>query len=1069
MKKGFLDRISPFSLTLVMVVLMVIGVALMPSLRLSYNPTPKQGQKLTVSTTWKGASSEVMEAQVVSPIEATLSTVVGIDEISSTSSEEQGKVFITLKEGVNVASKRFEISTLLRQISESLPDGVSYPELTGGQANQGSVSEMLLLSYTVNADMELSQIAEYISEQMVSPLSEVKGVTNVWLTGSTTDYLDVEYDPQRLELYGLSARDIATSIRDFLGRSSIIGDVDLQRTATKKERITLLLQTQMGRDLGSAPITSVEGRMIYLRDVATIESRERSAERYFRINGMNTINLTIYIDGDENVISMSDKLLQEVERLKNGLDDGYYITLSQDKAEEIRTELFSLVSRTLLALIILLLFVLAASRSWRYLSIVAITLAANIFIAVIFYYLFNVELHLFSLAGITVSFGIIIDTSIVMVDHYNYYRNRTVFSAILAALITTIGSLVIIFFMPDYIKENLTDFASVIIINLGVSLIVSLLFVPALIDRMKMKPQKKNRGGSRRVVRWNRLYISYISFVQRRKWIYIILMILAFGLPVHLLPATLNKTERGQEKREDKWYETLYNKSIGSPLYQQTLKEPVEYSLGGALRLFSTTLDSRTFSRREQQTKLTITARLTEGNDGAGNGALLNVKMVEMDRFLSTFEKIQRFETSISGDSGRIVVEFADSIQKSSFPQQLESEVISRAISIGGVDWSTYGVSERGFSNSLNLDHKSYSIELTGYNFQRLRSYANELLELVSANQRASDASIESGRYSYYSRQERGLAMQYDGEKIALYQINLPAAHAALTEQLNEEQLGEYKSRDSRYEIDYHSSQRDRFDLWSLMNQYIKVGESQIRYSHIAAMSERNAKQTIDKRNQEYTISVAFNFLGSYTLADRFTNGVIDEMNARLPVGFVAKNRSWGWYKDSGEQYWLILLIIVIIFFMCSILFESLRQPLVIISLIPLSFIGTFFTYYFTKIPFGTGGFASLVLLSGLVVNSAIYLINEYNTQLKESRGRRSIAIYAKAYNHKIIPILLTVLSTALGLIPFLMDSATDNNSFWFSFAVGSISGLLFSVVALVFFMPILMNYKNTKKIEGNE
>ncbi|MFR9502734.1 MAG: efflux RND transporter permease subunit [Rikenellaceae bacterium] len=1059
MKKGFLDRISPFSLTLVMVVLMVIGVALMPSLRLSYNPTPKQGQKLSVTTTWKGASSEVMEAQVVSPIEATLSTVVGIDEISSTSSEESGKIFITLKEGVNIASKRFEISTLLRQISESLPGGASYPELSGGQANGGTASETLLLSYTVNADKELGQIAEYIEEQMVSPLREFKGVTNVWLTGSSSEYLDVEYDPQRLELYGLSARDISTAIRDFLGRSSIVGDVERQLKTGDKERITLLLQTQVGDDLGAAPIASVEGRMIYLRDVAVVGSRERSAERYFRINGMNTINLNIYVDSEENVISMSDGLLSEVERLQAALEEGYYITLSQDKAEEIRVELASLVSRTLLALVILLLFVLVASRSWRYLSIVAITLAANIFIAVIFYYLFNVELHLFSLAGITVSFGIIIDTSIVMVDHYNYYRNRTVFSAILAALITTIGSLVIIFFMPDYIKENLTDFAAVIIINLSVSLVVSLLFVPALIERMGMRPQAKNRGGSRRVVRWSRFYSKYITFVQRRKWIYITVMILAFGVPLHLLPTELNKTERGQEKREDKWYETLYNKSIGSPLYQQTLKEPMEKALGGSLRLFSTTLDSRTFSRREQQTKLTITARLTEGNDGAGNGALLNIKMAEMDRFLATFDKVQRFETSVNGDSGTIVVEFADSVQRSSFPQQLESEVISRAISIGGVDWATFGVSERGFSNSLNLDRKSYSIELTGYNYQRLRGYAEQALALIQQNQRASDASVETGRYNGYSRKERGLAMSYDAQKVSLYQIDLPAAHAALTEQLNEEQLGEYKSRGNRFEVDYHSSQRERFDLWSLMNQYITVGESQIRYSHIASMSERNSKQTIDKRNQGYTISVAFNFLGSYTLADKFTNGVVDEMNSTLPIGFMAKNRSLGWYEDKGEQYWLILLIVVIIFFMCSILFESLRQPLVIISLIPLSFIGTFLTYYFTKIPFGTGGFASLVLLSGLVVNSAIYLINEYNTQLKRDQGRSSISLYTKAYNHKIIPILLTVLSTALGLIPFLMDGKADNNSFWFSFAIGSISGLLFSVVAMVFFMPILMRY----------
>ncbi len=1063
MKTNPLNRISSFSLILIMVVLMIIGVALIPQLQLSYKPSPKQGQKLTVDVSWSGASAQAIEAQVVSPIEATLSTVVGIDEISSRSQEQRGNIYITLKEGVNVASKRFEISTLLRQVAQSLPDKVSY-NLSGGTVNNGSTNDQLLLSYTINADAELDQITEYINQSLIPTIKEIDNVTNAWLTGSSPTYLDIEYDPQMITRYGLDARDIAVGVTDFLGRSSIIGDVDIDTKQGYKQRITVILQTEQGKDLGDVPLGVFAGRLVHLGDVAQIKSKVRSAERYFRINGMNTINMNIYIDGEANVIALSNIVQKEVERLQRSLSDQYHITLTRDAADEIRSELNNLIKRTLLALAILLLFVLIVSRNLRYLSIIAITLAANVLISIILYYLLNVELHLFSLAGITVSFGIIIDTSIVMVDHYNYYRNRSVFTAILAALITTIGSLVIIFFMPEYIKNNLTDFAAVIIINLAVSLLISLLFIPALIEKMGAKPNTKSRRSNRRVVKWSRLYMRYISFMQRRKWIYITLLVLAFGLPLFALPEKLGDTKdyRSREQQQPlKWYKELYNKSIGGDLYQQSLREPLEKFLGGTLRLFSSSLSSRTFSRSEPQTKLTITARLTEGNDGDGNGALLNEKMLEMDRFLSTFDKIKRFETYVNGDAGNIKIEFADSIQKSSFPQQLEAEVISRAISIGGVDWATFGVSERGFSNSLNLDRRSYAIELTGYNYQRLRHYAKQLSAMIEANKRAEDVLIEDGVYNYGVRTERGIALDYHSESIALYGVDLSAAHQSLAELLNSEQLGTYKNQDRSYAIDYHSSQRNKFDLWALMNQYLLVGDNYVRFSHIASIGERNAKQVIDKRNQEYTLSIAFNFLGSYTLADKFTNTTIDNMNKILPVGFAAKNRSWGWYNDKGEQYWLILLIVVIIFFMCSILFESLRLPLVIISLIPISFIGTFLTYYFSGIEFGTGGFASLVLLSGLVVNSAIYLINEYNTQLSKRQGSL-IKMYIKAYNHKITPILLTVLSTALGLIPFLMDGAKQSE-FWFSFAVGSISGLLFSTVALVLFMPILMNFEIKK------
>lgn len=208
--------------------------------------------------------------------------------------------------------------------------------------------------------------------------------------------------------------------------------------------------------------------------------------------------------------------------------------------------------------------------------------------------------------------------------------------------------------------------------------------------------------------------------------------------------------------------------------------------------------------------------------------------------------------------------------------------------------------------------------------------------------------------------------------------------------------------------------------------------------------------------------------MGTYELSDQFIKKTTEEVNAALPVGFRVVNTSYGWYDDKGTQYWLILLIVVIIFFTCSILFESLRQPLVIISLIPVSFIGTFLTFYFSGTNFGTGGFASLVLLSGLVVNAAIYIINEYNGIRSNCPDRAKrlppVKLYVKAYNHKIVAVLLTVLSTVLGLVPFLIDGP-QAEAFWFSFAIGTMGGLLFSIIALVFFMPILMPLFHKHKI----
>jgi multidrug efflux pump subunit AcrB len=214
------------------------------------------------------------------------------------------------------------------------------------------------------------------------------------------------------------------------------------------------------------------------------------------------------------------------------------------------------------------------------------------------------------------------------------------------------------------------------------------------------------------------------------------------------------------------------------------------------------------------------------------------------------------------------------------------------------------------------------------------------------------------------------------------------------------------------------------------------------------------------------------------TQADRLIEKEIERMNTSvLPVGFKAKQYSWNYRAfDDPNNIWMLLLVIAIIYFMCSVLFESLLLPLIIISLIPISFIGVFLAFGISGWSFDQGGYASLIMLSGLVVNAGIYILHQYRGMLvgdtdaaggKASAVRtarraaedgsvgkkRALQIYLRAFNNKIVPISLTVVSTVLGLIPFLMDGPDE--VFWFAFAIGTMSGLLFSLLALVFVMPV--------------
>ncbi|MCY4299683.1 MAG: efflux RND transporter permease subunit [Flavobacteriaceae bacterium] len=134
--------------------------------------------------------------------------------------------------------------------------------------------------------------------------------------------------------------------------------------------------------------------------------------------------------------------------------------------------------------------------------------------------------------------------------------------------------------------------------------------------------------------------------------------------------------------------------------------------------------------------------------------------------------------------------------------------------------------------------------------------------------------------------------------------------------------------------------------------------------------------------------------------------------------------------------------------------------------MIPISFIGAFFTFYIFKINFDQGGYASLILLCGISVNAALFLLNDYHRLKSEFPEKPNKILNFKAFNQKIIPIVLTILSTIVGLVPFLWDG--KNDVFWFSFAAGVIGGLIFSMIGILFYLPLMM-ITNEKLFKPNE
>ena len=860
-------RVSNFTLLLTLAILMVIGVALLPSIDVADNPRPRQGKTLTVTYSWSKASAKVIEQNVTSRIEGLVASVKGVESVSSESYFGSGRVDVELKKGADVSSVKFEISSLLKQIYKKLPEGVSYPSLTGGEVvneNEKSETTQLLLSYQVNSNLSDEQLKEYIERKVEPELKRLEDVKRVEVTGGVSKYIEITYNPFVLANYGLSAYDIEAGIRSFMGREDIVGEV-----MHNQKRIDLFLTTdKFAKPLEEIPIGQVDGKTVYLNDLASYEYKNREPGSYYRVNGLNTIYLNIYVDAQANKIALSGKLQKQMEDLEQQLKKGVYLNMTYDGAKERVSELQKLVWRSLMALGILLIFIWLAKREWKYLTIMVVTLAAIILTAVIAYWLFDIRLHIYSLAGITVSLGLVIDASVVMTDHYSYYRNRKAFLAIMAALLTTIGSLVVVFWLPEFIQKDLYDFAWIIIINLSVALLVAYAFTPALIDQMKYRSYQQGHIRRKKLVMgWTHFYSRYIAFTQKRKWIYIILVVMAFGIPFHALPT--------------KWEDhEVYNATLGSDFFQLKCKETLSKVFGGTMRLFAESLSGNTYSQeKDRELKLTVRAQMPLG----GSATELNEKVVMLENFLSGFKEIKRFETRVNWWGAEVTVEFKDEYLHTSFPYQLENKVIGKVISIGGADWSTSGISERGFSNSLNLQYRANRIEIAGYNYDRLYRIAEDMCEVMKQNSRVVDLTIETPGHE---NQEDEFFMKYDKEQMALYNFDIYSTHRTLREMLSGYDIQRYKDAHLSADMYLKSSAKDKFDLWHLQNAYLKVNGTDTKLSDFMQIERREAKNCIPKKNQEYVLRVAFNVLGSYTYTSKYIEKITKEFNAKMPVGY---------------------------------------------------------------------------------------------------------------------------------------------------------------------------------------
>lgn len=1027
--------VSPFTVIVIFLLLTLLGLAVAPLLTFRLYPS-ETGKQIYISYRYYGATADAVEMEATAPLEGVLNTITGIQNVASVSGDGWGQITLTIEREANLQKVRFKILSSIREVFPRLPKGVSYPTLSAYSANEERMVQLVV--YTVSANIDPPAIKSIANEILVPKLSMVEGVSSVDIYGANSNDWYIEYIPEKIEQLGLSPSNIAQAI----AKQAYFKGVGVQNCSNG---VTIPVSlTGKGIDpenWGNIEIAVISGRIITLNQVANVFLKERNPNGYFRINGKNAVNIVVQSTTDANQLSTANQVYKQIESIKGNLPKGFSLQKSYDGTTQLRADLNKNLIRTAFSLVILLVFVLIVSRSFKYLLVIALSLFVNLVIAILLYYTLKLEIHLYSLSGITLSLGLIIDNTLVMVDHLRHRKNLLVFTALLAASLTTIGALASIFFLDEEQRRNLTDFAWVIIVNLAVSLIVALFLIPAMIDKVKLasKSSKTSISSLRRKVKVASLYSRFTKILYKYRKMVILTGVLIVGLPVFMLP----------EKIEgEKFWAKAYNKTLGSNFYQTSLKPYADKALGGTMRLFYNSVWEKSFWNIPERTRVFVNYTLPQGGTLEQTNSLAKL----FESHIVIHPEVEQAITTVRARTARIEIYFKPEFENGSFPYILKSDMERLAITQAGADFSIYGVG-LGFSNNTSLDWANSQIILTGYSHQQLMGWARQFADSLKTIPRVDKVWIKGG-YSYTFTDEFRKYLRLNEELLLSSGISLNNYAEVLQRGAPTSDMSQWTPVGNQQMIVRICPSGEITSDFMLNQSPIKVGNAQTKNQEVGAITSELIGEQIFKNNQQYIITLAYNFIGPDKLVEKVLDEQIAKINSKLPVGFKASKQTYRWWNEqTGKQYFMLAIMVAIIFISTAVLFESIKQPFAIVAIIPLSFVGVFLTYWLFDLTFDQGTFAAFLLLGGLVVNSAIFIINEMNNIKRRYPFASAISCYKRALNAKIVPVVLTVISTVLGLIPFVIFG---EEPFWFSLAAGTIGGLLFSIPAILLFLPLL-------------
>jgi HAE1 family hydrophobic/amphiphilic exporter-1 len=1021
----------PVAVTMAYLAVALLGVAAWRNIPIELLPDTELPQ-LNVQTQWPSASPEVMEAFVTAPLEAAIQQVRGVEKITSYSEEDQNsgsatcRITVEFERDTDMDFVRLELSERLAALEGELPEGVRTPQVEQYTPREFQDQESAFLQYTVTGPMLLEALREHVDDRVVPEITQVNGVSTIHVYGGRDRVLAIRLDEEKINSLGLSAFYVTQRISEleYVAEAGMVEAGGLLRT------VAIRNLTKSADEIRRTALLTDGGRIVRIEDVATVHDTFEEARQYYRIDGQPAVAFRVFKEARVNTVRVADMVKAKIEEISGIHPPGVRLILDDDQSEDIKAQLQDLRVRASIAGAVIFLVLLVFLRSFRSAGIVFATIAFSILIALNLTYFGGFTLNVLTLMGLAMGFGLIVDNAIVVLE--NIYRKRQegqspaeaaesgarqVLLPIFAATLTTLIVFIPFVYLQGELRIYYVPLAIVVGMSLLASLFVAFTFIPALASKVlgEAAAQDGELGGLREVPRapiYVRFYAAILSFTlrlsRRRQWPLIPLGAVAVAAAIF---------------------------GGSSYLFFKYVNRGIVWGRWG-----------------DNDTYIAIQIRLPRGSE-------LN-RTDELTRFfedkLKQLPEIEQFVSTVDAQYANMRVTFPDSLETTLIPVAIKEQLLAYSYMFGGAEVRVYGYGPSFYGGGGGSPN--YSIKVLGYNYERVRELAEDLGRRLTRFSRVREVDVNSSGMWYMRDKATEFVLTIDRQRLGLYGLTVQDVTRQVRVAVNAQRAGVLPIRVGGEEmrIEVGLSGNEDLGVLELEETLLQVpGGEGVRLANVATVEERQVLNRIVREDQQYQRNVSYEFRGPQKLGDRVHESVMDA--TAVPPGYRLEGRDeWRWDWDEEKQIYGVLAIsLVLIFMVTAALFESVRQPLVVLLTVPMALVGVFLMFFYTDASFTREAWIGVIMMGGIVVNNAILLVDHVN-HVRRVEGLSLAEATVKGTLERVRPILMTSVTTIFGLLPLVMFSDYADANIWNALGFALIGGLASSTFFVLTVTPAL-------------